>query len=54
MPGAVVAVSAAGIAVACDGGRVLVKRVRPEGTGKMPAADLAENASLTLGTVLGA
>lgn len=54
VPGAVVAVSAAGIAVACDGGRVLVKRVRPEGAGKMPAADLAENASLTLGTVLGA
>ena len=54
VPGAVVAVGAAGIAVACDGGRVLVKRVRPEGAGKMPAADLAENASLTLGTVLGA
>ena len=53
-PGEVVAVSAAGIAVACDGGRVLVKRVRPEGAGKVPAADLAENASLTLGTVLGA
>ena len=54
VPGAVVAVGAAGIAVACDGGRVLVKRVRPEGAGTMPAADLAENASLTLGTVLGA
>ena len=54
VPGAVVAVGAAGIAVACDGGRVLLKRVRPEGAGKMPAADLAENASLTLGTVLGA
>ncbi len=42
-----------GIAVQCVGGRVLVKRVRPAGGAKMPAAEWAASVGLKVGDILG-
>lgn len=53
-PGEIVEVTQDGIAVQTGGGRVLIKRVRPSGSGKIPAAEWAANASLSAGTRLGA
>lgn len=47
------AISDAGIEVQCVGGRVLVKRVRPEGGAKMPAAEWAASVGLKPGDELG-
>jgi len=52
-PGTVVAAGDDGVAVAAEGGRVLVKRVRPEGAGKLAAAEFAAQAGLAPGAVLG-
>lgn len=52
-PGEVVAVSDDGVTVQASGGRVLVKRVRPAGSGKIPAAEWAASASVAAGTKLG-
>ncbi len=49
----VMEISGEGVAVQCIGGRVLIKRVRPAGGGKMPAADWAEHAGLSVGDTLG-
>lgn len=53
-PGEVVALDGDGITVQCAGGRVLVKRVRPEEGGKKPAADWAASVGLQVGDRLGA
>lgn len=51
--GKVAAVSDAGVAVQCVGGRVLLKRVRPAGGDKQPAAAWADAKGVGKGTVLG-
>ncbi len=52
-PGEITAVGEEGITVAAQGGAILVKRVRPEGEGKMPAAEFAANAGIATGARLG-
>ena len=42
-----------GIEVQCVGGRILVKRVRPEGGGKIPAAEGASDVGLKVGDEFG-
>ncbi len=49
----VVDVSEDGVTVQCIGGRILVKRVRPEGGGKIGAAEWAKDAGIEVGTNLG-
>ncbi len=49
----VMEVSNEGVTVQCVGGRILVKRVRPSGAGKIPAAEWATGASISKGDVLG-
>ncbi len=51
--GEITGVSEEGITVATQGGAILVKRVRPEGEGKMPAAEFAAKAGLVTGARLG-
>ena len=53
-PGEVVSVSEDGVTVQAEGGRVLVKRVRPAGGAKMPAAEWAASAGLSAGAKMGA
>jgi methionyl-tRNA formyltransferase len=48
-PGSVISVSDDGVTVQADGGRILLKRVRPSGGGKMPAAEWAAAAGLSAG-----
>jgi len=36
-----------------DGGQILIKRVRPEGEGKIPAGEFAAAAGLAVGDVFG-
>ncbi|MGF1503007.1 MAG: methionyl-tRNA formyltransferase [Paracoccaceae bacterium] len=52
-PGEVVSVSEDGVTVQAGGGRILVKRVRPAGAGKIQAADWAAEAGIAPGTRLG-
>ena len=52
-PGEVVALDDAGITVAAGDGRILIRRVRSEGGGKVAAADYATESGLTLGATLG-
>ena len=52
-PGEVVSVSEDGVTVQAAGGRILVKRVRPAGGDKIPAAAWAEEAGVKPGTKLG-
>jgi len=49
----VVDVSEDGVTVQCIGGRILLKRVRPAGGGKVPAAEWAKDAGIETGTNLG-
>ena len=53
-PGSVVDVSSEGVTVQASGGRILIKRVRPAGEGKIPASDWAAAAGLAVGVTLGA
>jgi methionyl-tRNA formyltransferase len=53
-PGEVVSVSEDGVTVQSGGGRILLKRVRPAGGGKIPAAEWATTAGIGAGTMLGA
>ena len=53
-PGEVMASSGDGIKVSAAGGQILVKRVRPEGEGKIAASDFAKTVGLAVGDVLGA
>ncbi len=52
-PGEVVDVSGDGVTVQASGGRILVKRVRPAGGDKIPAAQWAEEAGVKPGAKLG-
>ena len=52
-PGEVVEVSADGVAVAAEGGGILVKRVRAEGGKKIPAREFADESGLAKGERLG-
>lgn len=52
-PGSIVAVDGAGVTVQGNGGRILIKRVRPEGAGKQSAADWAGASGLVAGQILG-
>ena len=52
-PGEIVALDNAGFTVAAGSGGVTVKRVRPEGAGKIPAAEFAGTAGLAVGSKLG-
>ena len=49
----VVDVSEDGVTVQCIGGRILVKRVRPAGGGKVSASEWAAGAGIEVGTNLG-
>jgi methionyl-tRNA formyltransferase len=51
-PGEVVAVDDDGVTVQADGGRILMKRVRPKGGDKQPAIDWAKAAGIEVGTKL--
>ena len=53
VPGEVVSVSEDGVCVQSGGGRILLKRVRPAGSGKIPAAEWAANAGVSAGSKLG-
>jgi methionyl-tRNA formyltransferase len=50
----IVEISDAGVAVQCIGGRVLIKRVRPAGAGKVTATEWAAGAGFSVGDILGA
>jgi len=52
-PGEVVSVTDDGVTVAAEGGAILIKRVRPAGGQKMPAAEWAETAGIARGMRLG-
>ncbi|MGI9437120.1 MAG: methionyl-tRNA formyltransferase, partial [Geminicoccaceae bacterium] len=52
--GRIIEVSEDGVAVQCIGGRILVKRVRPHGGDKQPAADWAAASGIKAGDTLGA
>jgi methionyl-tRNA formyltransferase len=52
-PGEVVSVSDEGVTVQAKGGRILMKRVRPQGGDKQPAAEWAAAAGIAAGTSLG-
>ncbi|MCB2011252.1 MAG: methionyl-tRNA formyltransferase [Geminicoccaceae bacterium] len=52
-PGEVVAISDEGVVVQGAGGRILLKRVRPAGADKQPAAAWAASAGLSVGDTLG-
>ena len=52
-PGEVVEVTSSGVVVQASGGRIVVKRVRPAGSGKLPASEWAEAAGVAPGEVLG-
>lgn len=49
----ITAISEEGVTVQCVGGRVLVKRVKPEGEGKISAAEWAVKAGIAVGDILG-
>ena len=42
-----------GVTVQGNGGRILIKRVRPEGGGKITAIEWASNVEVNLGAKLG-
>ena len=52
-PGEIIDVSDEGVVVQGNGGRILIKRVRPEGSGKIPASEWASMVSLQNGATLG-
>ena len=52
-PGTVVGTSESGVAVQADGGRIEIRRVRPAGSGKIPASEWAESAGIAPGDALG-
>lgn len=52
-PGSVVSVSDEGVTVQAEGGRILLKRVRPKGGDKQPATEWAAAAGISAGDQLG-
>jgi len=52
-PGEVVDINDDGVTVQGNGGRIVLKRVRPDGSGKIAASEWAQSCGLTIGTKLG-
>ena len=52
-PGEVVDISDDGVTVQGNGGRIVLKRVRPDGSGKIAASEWAQSCGLSIGTKLG-
>lgn len=52
-PGQILSVSDAGIEVAAGEGSIQLQRVRPAGSGKMPAAEFATSVSISVGDQMG-
>jgi methionyl-tRNA formyltransferase len=52
-PGEIVNVSEEGVVVQGNGGRILIKRVRPDGSGNIAASEWASTTSLQIGSTLG-
>ena len=52
-PGKVVEATDAGILVAADNGGILIERVRPEGSGKIPVAEFISESGIAKGAALG-
>lgn len=52
-PGEIMGISDEGFAVATNGGQILVKRVRPADSGKIPASEFVAGNGLSKGLVLG-
>lgn len=52
-PGEVVFIDESGVTVQADGGRIVMKRVRPKGGDKQPAVDWAKAAGIDVGAKLG-
>jgi methionyl-tRNA formyltransferase len=52
-PGEIMDISEEGVTVQGNGGRILIKRVRPEASGKIPASEWASAITLKIGTTLG-
>ncbi|MCP4330207.1 MAG: methionyl-tRNA formyltransferase [Alphaproteobacteria bacterium] len=52
-PGQVTAIDGDSITIAAAGGRITVKRVRPEGSGKIAAGEYAGQSGLSVGDTLG-
>ena len=52
-PGEVIDISEEGVTVQGNGGRILIKRVRPEASGKIPASEWASAITLKIGNTLG-
>ena len=53
LPGVVAEIDEKGIIVSGKGGAILLKRVQPQGSGKIPAAEYAQSASLKAGDCFG-
>ena len=51
--GEVVSIDGSGVTIQGNGGRILIKRVRPAGSGKISASEWAAQAEITPGTKLG-
>ena len=52
-PGEIMDISEEGVTVQGNGGRILIKRVRPEASGKIPASEWASAITLEIGDTLG-
>jgi methionyl-tRNA formyltransferase len=52
-PGEIMDISEEGVTVQGNGGRILIKRVRPEASGKIPASEWASAITLEIGNTLG-
>ena len=52
-PGRITSISEAGVGVATSDGEIIVGRLRPQGSGKITAAEFAEQAGLTVGGIFG-
>ncbi len=52
-PGSVIQADGDGVVIQADGGRILARKVRPEGGGKIPAGEWARNAGIGPDTILG-
>jgi len=52
-PGEIIDISEEGVTVQGNGGRILIKRVRPEASGKIPASEWASAITLEIGNTLG-
>jgi methionyl-tRNA formyltransferase len=52
-PGEIMDISEEGVTVQGNGGRILINRVRPEASGKIPASEWASAITLKIGTTLG-